>query len=130
MKVQRFNTINTHSKIDVVDYEIPETPSSEFVVDDSNFIPMSEAVKQLGSNNIGTDVKNNYYDFPDGKDTGISVPITRTKDGKDIAEISSDIMNKVDDMSNKLAAEREYQKKVKAFNDSVSALKSSNNKTE
>ena len=130
MKVQRFNTINTHSKLEVVEYELPQTQSSEFVVDDSNFIPMSEAVKQLGSNNIGTDVKNNYYDFPDGKDTGISVPITRTKDGKDLAEISSDIMNKVNDMSNKLAAEREYQKKVKDFNDSVNSLKQSDNKKE
>ena len=28
------------------------------------------------------------YDFPDGKDNGIEMPINRTKDGKDIAELS------------------------------------------
>lgn len=117
--VVRLNTVNVHSSLEVEIYELPSTPDSEYVVDDSNFIPMSEAIKQLGSNNVGSEMIKSYYDFPDGNDTGVSIPISRTKNGKDIAELSSEIMNNVNEIAEKTenakktAAERaSFEKKL------------------
>ena len=93
------------------EYNLPKTPDSPYIVDDSNFIPISEAIKQLGTaQQSGADSLKPYYDFPDGNDTGIEVPISRTKNGKDIAEISTDIMEKVGEISDKIKAAKEFEK--------------------
>lgn len=76
-----------HHHIGKQEYKLPVTPDSEYVIDDSCFVPMSEAVKQLGLNPNYTGSNNKtMYDFPDGKDSGIEIPINRTKNGKDIAD--------------------------------------------
>ena len=123
--MKRFNTINVEGNLSVVDYELPKTPSSEYVVDDSNFVPISEAVKQLGANNTGADDLIACYDFPDGNDNGMSVPISRTKNGKDIAEISSHIMAQIDETTEHIQKEKGYQNRKKAFEKSISEAKAS-----
>ena len=60
----------THS-IGDIEYTIPKTPDSEYIVDDSSFIPMKEAIKQLSAIGSSSDSLKPYYDFQDGKDTGI-----------------------------------------------------------
>lgn len=121
----RLNTINFENKLIDVDYQLPKTKFGPYIVDDSNFIPMSEAVKQLTSNVVSDSVNQQYYDFPDGKDTGISIPATRTKNCKDIAELSQQIMDSVEKTSQHLADIRAEQAAKKAFQKSVSDLKSS-----
>lgn len=128
--VLRLKTVNVHTPLELELYTIPETPDSEYVVDDSCFIPMSEAIKQLGSNNIGSNDIKNFYDFPDGQDNGMEIPITRTKNGKDIAEISSHIMDNIDDMTEKVKAAKDYQNRKEAFEKSISDIKSSAGTTE
>lgn len=100
-----------HHHIGKQKYKLPVTCDSEYVIDDSCFIPMSEAVKQLGLNPnfTGADYKT-AYDFPDGKDSGIEIPINRTKNGKDIAELSSSIAEQQDNISNEIKKVEDFEK--------------------
>lgn len=121
--IPSLETINTHSVLKVDNYELPHTKVTPYVVDDSFFIPTSEAIKQLGANSgVQTNLKE-YYDFPDGKDSGISVPITRTKNGKDIAEISTHIMESINETSDKISEARNFAKKKAAFDKSIQDIK-------
>lgn len=83
-------------------YELPKTPDSKFIVDDSSFVPIAEAIKQLGINpNFeagGTYGKD--FDFIDGKDDGSDLPVGRTRDGNDIAVISSAVQENIDNYNN------------------------------
>ena len=111
------DTVQVHD-IGKNEYSLPVTEDSDYIVDDSAFIPMSEAVKQLGLNHnfTGSDMKT-AYDFPDGKDSGIPIPINRTKNGKDIAELSQSIAEQQETISNELQKQKEfedYQEQVKA----------------
>ena len=47
-KLNSFDSVQNHH-IGDGEYILPVTPDSPYVVDDSNFIPISEAVKQLGT---------------------------------------------------------------------------------
>lgn len=105
--MKRLNTFN--HEIGDTEYKLPKTPNTPYIVDDSNFIPMSEAVKQLGAANFNGETYKGAFDFADGKDTGIAIPITRTKDGKDIAEVSSAIMDKVDEISEEMKKARDFE---------------------
>lgn len=120
------NTVNTHSPLFVETYELPKTKVTPYVVDDSCFIPTSEAIKQLGANSGAQTNLKQYYDFPDGEDNGMSVPITRTKSGKDIAEISSHIMESVNETADNIAEARNAAKKKAAFEKSLSDIKNMN----
>ena len=79
------------------DYELPKTPSTSYIVDDSNFLPMSEAIRQLGSGSGALKPENLLYDFKDGQDNGSPVPFHRQADVKDIAEISSHVSDCISD---------------------------------
>lgn len=60
----------------------------EYVVDDSHFVPMSEAVKRVTGGTLSSQEVRAMYDFSDGKDTGKKVPVDRSHRFTDIAEIS------------------------------------------
>ena len=107
------------------EYELPVTPDTPYVIDDSSFVPMSEAVKQLGHVNSDGSDYSGYYDFADGEDTGIEIPITRTKQGQDIAEISNHIMNKVNDISEEVIKAKEFEEFKEQTNKRMEAMKNS-----
>lgn len=113
--MKTYNTINVTKNCKIIDFEPPIDEVGEYVVDDSNFVPMSEAVRQLTTNALSDTVTKQYYDFADGKDTGIKVPITRTKNGKDIAEISTSIMEQVNDISNNIIDKQDKLNKKLAY---------------
>lgn len=128
--MRRYNTINLDKTIKIENYAEPKVNYGPYIVDDSNFVPISEAIKQLTSQGLSeVDVKS-YYDFVDGHDTGIKIPINRTHDGKDIAEISQNIMTQVSDIADKkMAAEKklneqiDFQNQLKNINNQLSAPK-------
>lgn len=62
----------------------------DYVVDDSHFVPMSEAVKRVTGGTLSEAEVKAMYDFPDGRDTGAKVPVDRTHRmmNGDIAEMS------------------------------------------
>lgn len=123
-KLKGLSTVQNHH-IGSGEYELPVTPDSEYIVDDSCFVPLSEAVKQLGLNPnfVGTDNKT-MYDFPDGKDLGTKIPINRTKDGKDIAELSTEIANKQDEIANAIQKEKDFQNYQKEVQERMQTAKS------
>lgn len=90
--MKRLNTINLTTGSKVVDYKLPTTPKSPYVVDDSCFVPMAEAIKQLKTNQISASEIETCYDFPNGRDTGKEIPVTRKHGYSDITEISQAIM--------------------------------------
>lgn len=100
-------------------FDFSHASSGEYVVDDSHFVPMSEAIHQLGvnasaSNNAG------LYDFPDGKDTGIPLPISRKK-GVTLAEISMAINESNVKISDAAKAQETYSKKIQSFEQSLNS---------
>ena len=51
-KIMRISPFN--HDIGDMEYKLPVTPDSEYIVDDSSFVPMKEAIKQLSA--IGTSI--------------------------------------------------------------------------
>lgn len=101
----------------VVDYKLPATPDTKFIVDDSCFCPMSEAVKQLSKvSPLSPEEVASAYDFPDGKDTGKKVPVQRMPYSSDITEISNSIMDDVKEITEKVEKAQEQAKKEAEFN--------------
>lgn len=127
--MKRLDTINNVSKHKVVEYELPKYKSGDYVVDDSCFIPMSEAVKQLGANGSNGNNETLLYDFPNGRDNGMAVPATRTKNIKDIAEISTHISEQTEIMSEKIKESKKHYDKVKAFEAALESAQSRSSTT-
>lgn len=74
---------------DVVDFEQCEKDYGEYVVDDSSFFPMSEAVKRVTGGTLSSDQVKSMFDFKDGKDSGVKIPVDRShRFSGDIAEVS------------------------------------------
>ena len=47
--MRRYNTINLDKTIKIEEYEDPKFKYGPYIVDDSNFVPISEAIKQLSN---------------------------------------------------------------------------------
>lgn len=122
--MKRFKTVNFVEKLELEDVELPKTPDSPYVVDDSCFIPMSEAIKQLSVNGSSGTTDGLVYDFPNGHDDGRAIPVSRCKDVKDIAEISTAIMEDVNKVTESLESERKAAKKRADFEKSLADIKS------
>lgn len=133
--MEKLNTINNETKLQVIEYSMPKTPNSPYIVDDSNFIPIKEAIKQL--NRIAdpsTSELEQSYDFLNGIDNGKQIPISRTHNYGDIAELAVEVQQQTDKMreailegKKELAYKQEVANKMKAVkeaaingNDSIS----------
>lgn len=89
--VPRYNTITTIPDTLRVDTYLlqPEKDYGEYIVDDSYFVPMSEAVKNVTSGAVSPEALQGMYDFKDGVDTGMKIPVDRShRFTGDIAEVS------------------------------------------
>lgn len=103
----RFNTIPTGLGCDdVINYENPVVEWEESLTDDSHFIPQSENNKSASPL---TQADLIYFDFHDGKDTGVPVPISRIK-GVDIAEISNSVVVQNNSITDKIVEAEELEK--------------------
>lgn len=99
------------------EYKLPKTPDSEYIVDDSSFVPISEAIRQLGTGMSSAGKADLMYDFQDGKDDGRQIPFSRSSQFKDLAELSTEVQNEIDDINSKVSqakAEEEFRNKIKA----------------
>lgn len=133
-KIVRDSVIDTlpHEKKRVECLPFNYTPDSEYIVDDSSFIPISEAIKQLKGNNVSAGEIEQTYDFPNGNDNGMKIPLHRRSDVKDIAEISSGIMEQAEQLSSKIEKEKSKAERMKKYESEMSLInsKSSNSPTE
>lgn len=112
--MERLSGYFSHVEKTMYEDNLPIIEPGEFIVDDSAFCPMSEAIKQLSRVNDPTlGQLSEVYDFPDGKDTGKQLPITRVRNFGDLAEYSQEIREQSKNMNNEIlkgqleAAERE-----------------------
>lgn len=126
--MKRYITINNIDEMEMVEDKLPVTPSSPYVVDDSCFIPMSEAVRQLEVSSSSDNTVENY-DFPDGKDDGRSIPISRRKNVKDIAEVSSEIMSDINNLSEKISKNQKKAAEIAAFESELKSAGSSSSES-
>lgn len=108
----------------------------EYIVDDSSFIPMSEAVKALGSGNFGgrSDL---FYDFKNGRDDGRRITPAKRREGLaetyvDTVKTTSEITKEAKEQSaeNAAAAKFEAEKAEKAAKAAAKNAATSNSSTE
>lgn len=123
--MKRYSTICQFSDNKLTDYDYSEKFYNPFIVDDSVFVPMAEALKQLSKTSEITEqqIRENY-DFPNGHDTGMEIPITRKHGIADITEISSAIMEKTEKI---VEAEQKAKKRAKAQSDFEAKVNALNN---
>lgn len=91
---KRFKTISALGDMELVDYEETFADIGESVADVSSYVPISDQVRSLPAGDISLQL----YDFPDGKDNGMKVPLARQR-GVDLAELSTEIRNQQEDVS-------------------------------
>ena len=117
MSFKRFVTINVVNGASMYDDFVPVSQGGDYMVDDSHFVPMSEAVKQLdNAAAVSSDVIAKSYDFVDGKDTGSKVPVDRLHDVKDLAELSVAVRESEKDVKDTYVKES-YNSKIKSLTD-------------
>lgn len=118
MKIKRFQTINSLLGSKVVDYEIPSYVKGKYIVDKSHFVPVAELAKSVVGQSIGkSDLSR--YDFADGKDNGMSVPVARRR--PELAEMSVDVRNQQKAVSEKVEAAKRYSEYRKSVSSSSSS---------
>lgn len=114
--ILRYNGV-FHGKNNKVDEIIEQktTVFGKYCVDDSNFQPISEALKTLNGRRPLTDPEiQAHFDFADGKDDGRDAPLERRYN--DITELSTDIRKKQGEIKDKIDEARYYAKKMQKLN--------------
>ena len=117
--MKRFDTIRTNGTIEVIDYELPNVQYDVSLTDKSKFIPTDEAIKRLTGQALSAAEVEQNYDFVDGKDTGMKVPVGRMK-GLDIAEVSTAVRAEQAEIKADIAK----SKRAKDFKASLDAINS------
>lgn len=101
--MQSYHNVTMFSS-DVIEFEPPEKDYGDYVVDDSSFVPMSEAVKRVTAGALTPEQIKSMYDFADGKDTGVKIPVDRShRFSGDIAEVSELAHQAVSDVNSSFA---------------------------
>lgn len=110
-KINNKGTILRFKQISPFQYELVEDDIAHYrdfdesVADDSYFVPNSSAIARLsGGRPYSSDEVKLAYDFPDGKDSGLSVDVRRK--GRDLAEISTDIRERQSDIHSEISKAR------------------------
>lgn len=128
--IKRYNTSAWWEQQKIVEYD--ETAINKgsnsciSITDKSSFVPNAELMKKARQGIVNGQA---LYDFKDGKDTGIKVPVSRIK-GLDISELSEAIIEQQNDVKDKITeaqakAEAEAQAKasLKAYKQATSGEK-------
>lgn len=105
--MKRYTTIHILGNCEVKEVKLPLYDKGAYIVDKSKFTPVSELAKSVVGQSIGaTDLAR--YDFPDGKDTGIEVPIARRR--PELAEMAVDVRNQQANVKAKLESAARLKK--------------------
>lgn len=106
--------------VDCVADPVASKQYGDYVVDDSSFVPMSEAVKRVTGGTLSQAEIKQMYDFPDGKDTGRKIPVDRShRFTGDIVEVYQDNLAQQAAFNDKMKAAKEqfdFEQKLNAIN--------------
>lgn len=126
VKMLRYRTLSVNGLIgdgvNLYDDELSFKHFGKSLVDRSHFVPTVDLTANTG--NL-TESDRVYYDFPDGKDTGLKVP--RISRGKDIAEIIVEARESKSDVDKAISdakSEKDYEDKIKKLVDGSSSSSS------
>uniref|UniRef100_A0AAU8B1F0 Uncharacterized protein n=1 Tax=Dulem virus 253 TaxID=3145730 RepID=A0AAU8B1F0_9VIRU len=112
--MKRWITVNPFDGSEVFDYTLPKKEWDESIVDKSHFIPVAEALKNLEANSASMHADLSRFDFPDGKDNGMTLPPSR-RPGADIAEVQEYVEMIDNSAKQKFNDALERQKAVEAM---------------
>uniref|UniRef100_A0AAU8AYE9 Uncharacterized protein n=1 Tax=Dulem virus 253 TaxID=3145730 RepID=A0AAU8AYE9_9VIRU len=112
--MKRWITVNPFDGSEVFDYTLPKKEWDESIVDKSHFIPVAEALKNLEANSASMHSDLTRFDFPDGKDNGMTLPPSR-RPGADIAEVQEYVEMIDNSAKQKFNDALERQKAVEAM---------------
>lgn len=124
---KRYLSLSNISPSVIGDVDISIKEFGDYIVDDSQFLPMSEALKRLNGSRTLSDAEiSQCYDFPDGKDTGFHIPIDRahTYHG-DIAELSHEVNSLSSDIDSSINDDVKIHNIRKKYNQNNSSMDSS-----
>lgn len=128
--MKRYKTLSAFDNEIVECSEKTNCDFEESVTDPSFFVPESELIKRLHAGVAYGQALQGLYDFSDGKDTGINVPLDRYK-GIDRAELSEAIRTLDSSVTEHYATDLENAKKAadeKAAAEKAAAENSSSEK--
>lgn len=130
--MKRLNQTTHYINCKEIDYEIPMMTKTKKIVDDSNFVPESEILKKLnGTRQLSQVELNTFYDFADGKDTGIKVPFERSSVNIDLAILAKDIQLKQENIKDTITQAQEKEMRKQARNAEIqNVIKETTTKTE
>lgn len=117
--------LNNHGVTPLKKIEVEEEVKvfEDSITDPTFYTPIGSLVRKLNSQDkIAMSRDPNLYDFPDGKDTGISLPLARRK-GVDLAELSQEnieLTNSVKKSLSEEAKRRKTEKQEKEINKQLS----------
>lgn len=127
--MKTFSTIGFWpSDMEVIEVDEVIQPNGPDIVDRSAFVPTSEALKALKSGAVSPAIVQGFYDFPNGRDNGMKVPVDRSaRYTGDIAEMSVAVRESQVDVQEGLSKARkqfdqeQFIEKLKADVSSTSA---------
>lgn len=126
--MKRFKNISLFGSSLIEMEPVKGQPVGERIVDDSHFIPMSEAVKQLSkSMPLDKGVIDGFYDFPDGRDDGRKVDVARLR--PEIVELSTEVRKNQEKLKKELAKATKKAQDEAFFNSLKASVKQPNNET-
>ncbi len=122
LKWTKINAVKDSGSLKEVEQTRYCTKYGEYVVDDSNFVPMSEQVKRtvekMGKTFTQETIQN-YFDYPNGYQEGKTTKAEGTKNrtvyNKNIAELSAEINAKQKEINEKITEAKEKAAKIAAI---------------
>ena len=89
--MKRLKTINSFDGAEIIeikDKSVFTKIDAPYCIDDSKFSPISQALKNINGNTLSDEQIAQSYDFQDGTDNGMELPIGRGRFA-DIVEVST-----------------------------------------
>ena len=119
LKWTKINAVKNSGSLKEVEQTRYCTKYGEYVVDDSNFVPMAEQVKRtvekMGKTFTEDTIKG-YFDYPNGYQEGKTAKAEGTENrtiyNKNIAELSADIHTKQKEINDKITEAKEKAAKI------------------
>lgn len=107
--MKRYISVDIVIGSELFDYSLEHKKFGVSQADKSHFVPVTDLSQIVG--NMTDSEKSSYYDFPDGKDNGASVPLTRKRE--DLAVLIAEgrkLKKEVDsELSDAIEAEKNRQ---------------------
>lgn len=103
--MKRYDTIHSLGNCKLVDFELSEYVTGNYISDKSHFTPVSELAKSVVGQSIGkTDLAR--YDFADGTDNGMTLPVARRR--PELAELSVDVRRQQSKVKESVELQQRY----------------------